>query len=471
MQGPRGDWHTEAPKMASIYQNALLTVAFVDSTSLMTASIAASSTPFLSKLDIQHINSGKRLPFDVENPESIYSWLDKNGNFVARPDGELDTRGWTFQERLLSTRILSITRAGFFWDCLHNSASDQRLLGIQGDFSLKFRDSNDRKLRACLLTGTNVKEGPDANPSISRPFALWRRIVQDYTTRKLRRESDRVIALEGVMQLMSQVLRDEYVLGIWRSDAHRSLVWFVEPTSESMELPSILNEPPAINAPSWSWVSVGLPIQYRLWHPFARYIEGNRESYTPCCEIMSLYAQRNNEVSFDSYKGEICINGALAEIETAELLNASGCQFIIDPRPAVRFSEEFPRYLSLKEYQNAVLGQSVFVLPIMEGGYSILRAQYCLVLQPTERLDAAGTSSDLTMWNFEVRGSNVMNEVTGCTKFKRLGLFITDRLISSICVNCPSTCKDERCVQKCKVGDKEAIGRRCQGQFMMIRIV
>jgi hypothetical protein len=472
MQGPGGDWHTEAPKMASIYRNALFTVAFVDGTSLTTAAKTVSDNHFVSGLDIQSINPGRSPTFDAENPESIYTWLERNGNFVARPDGELDTRAWTFQERLLSRRILSVTRAGLFWDCLSHSASDRRPLGIRGDFSPKFRDSDDRKLRVCLLTGGGADGDSDVKPSIASQYALWRRALQDYTTRKLSVDSDRVIAIEGITQQMSQFLGDECVLGIWRSDGPRSLIWFVEPTSPAMIPGEFLRNDPAVIAPSWSWASVNLPIQYCLWHPFARYLERSTESYIPCCKIESLYAGQNNGVSFDSYSGEICITGALARVETVGLQTASGCQVILDPRPAGWFPEIrdelhqnnkiFFQSIGQERYQSVVLGKHFFVLPIMEGGYSAsLRAQYCLILQLIERQAASEKEPCTSYRSVFVKG-----------KYRRLGLFILDRAVSSICVNDPSTCMDEKCAQEFSAGgDMLRMGKRCRGNLSMVRIV
>jgi hypothetical protein len=60
----------------------------------------------------EEINAGKDPHFNAERPESIYQWLHRMRNFTARPESVLDRRAWTFQERLLSRRVFSITRKG-----------------------------------------------------------------------------------------------------------------------------------------------------------------------------------------------------------------------------------------------------------------------------------------------------------------------------------------------------------------------
>lgn len=261
---------------------------------------------------------------------------------------------------------------------------------------------------------------------------------------------------------MSRVLQDECVLGIWRSDAHRSLVWFVEPTSDAMKSPSkFLDHPPGI-------------------------------------EVEYLHALSNSEVSFNSYEGRIRITGALAEIKTIDLQRATGCQVIFDPRPAaffyefgiIRYDKIIPSHVSQEMYQEVVLGERSFILPIMDGGYSSsLRAQYCLLLQPTQRLYRSG----LWLRDFKRLGLNSNPRPTEHlyhdslrTHFKRVGLFIVDRSVSSICINDPDKCEDEKCVQQIKPGDvvmekkirEITIGdkvikvmKRCQGELGTVWIV
>jgi hypothetical protein len=289
VQGKQGDWHIEASDMASIYGGAFLTVAFVDGSSFETAA-KASGGVFVSGLDTDAFWNGQRLPFRPEYPESVYRWLDRTGNFPSRPEGNLDTRGWTFQERLLSLRLLSVTREGLFWDCLRLSASDWRPLRFRGDFSPKFRDTDERKAKRFLFNRTRAipwKSG--GSPSglttwltqsgeRAEQYRLWRLLVQNYTTRAFTDQGDRVIAIEGVIRFFGMALDDKYELGVWMGDALRSLIWFVEPNdTKEVTHPDM----PPIIAPSWSWTSVSGPIQYRLWHPFSRRTDG-AERVEPC---------------------------------------------------------------------------------------------------------------------------------------------------------------------------------------------
>jgi hypothetical protein len=217
IQGPGGDWHIQAEKMASIYMNAVVTIAAVDQTTL---TVAAEERPFvLNQQELEYIH----LPFKESDQESLYLWLEKSGNFVSRPLGELDNRGWVYQEQLLSSRVISLTKQGVLWDCLHHSASSNRPTGILGDFSKGFHHSDTRAFKRFLLN-------PNALVPSEEYYWLWKRAVQSYTKRELTKKGDRLIAFEGVTRQMTFLLDDRCVLGIWKKDALRSLIWFVEPS-------------------------------------------------------------------------------------------------------------------------------------------------------------------------------------------------------------------------------------------------
>ncbi|KLU93091.1 hypothetical protein MAPG_12032 [Magnaporthiopsis poae ATCC 64411] len=385
-QGRGGDWHAEAQAMDAIYTNAAVTIALVDGTGLDELA-RVRETSFISNPQalgrmLSDVSSQTDPELGTSSPsqEEVCRALSATGNFISRPSGVLDSRAWAFQEKLLSRRIISITREGLFWDCLHHSACDRRPLGIQGDHSPDFRDSDDRKVKRLLLdtpqplfVGSGV--GPHASPCASRPELLWhwRRILQQYTKRSLTYQTDRLLAVDGVMRRMGQILLDENVLGICRTDAIRCLLWFEEPRSDVLRR-ILSNEPAApdyslqraarshtgylqplreigfgvgkanllraknkvaaitgrlslhsrsestvsINtdaisrrliAPSWSWAGVANPIQYRLWHPHNCNQDSPRELFTELAVVESMHAQRSDDRPFGSYEGLLVLEG------------------------------------------------------------------------------------------------------------------------------------------------------------------
>lgn len=85
----------------------------------------------------EHKEPGYCVDCEKLRKESIEAFQQKDDN-VARwrgnrsfdTSGELDTRGWCFQEQLLSPRILSYADSELFWDCTTTQASESWPGGI-----------------------------------------------------------------------------------------------------------------------------------------------------------------------------------------------------------------------------------------------------------------------------------------------------------------------------------------------------
>lgn len=277
LQDCEEDWERESMNMASIYMNAAVTIAMIDGSGLHDA-----------KSNLQtSLTMGDRLQAQLEpdgtsSQEKIYEALDKSGNFVSRPNGQWDMRGWTFQEKMLSRRIVSITSKGIFWDCLHHSASDRRPTGILGDFSPGFREGDDRAFKK-LIQGHSSRMLSSVSVPRWEVYWQWRRAIQDYTSRHLSQQGDRLLAINGLVTRFAVILDDVCVLGIWRGDIIRSLLWFKEksPSGSGQAMSGQVD----LDAPSWTWASVDGPVNYRLRHPWLPYKDTKGEEFTAIASV------------------------------------------------------------------------------------------------------------------------------------------------------------------------------------------
>jgi hypothetical protein len=175
----------------------------------------------------------------------------------SRDFGVLDTRGWAFQESLLSPRVLFITKNGLYWECLENSMSEKCPVGIPCPTD-GFYAVDTRKIKMTMLQPMQQPKLDEA--SRERLLCMWRRgIVEEYTKRQLTFEEDRVMAAAGVTGRLRLVFDDICLVGVWKRDALRSLFWHaVEPS----------RRPKRMIFPSWSWYSVQGPVVYTTWTPF-----------------------------------------------------------------------------------------------------------------------------------------------------------------------------------------------------------
>ncbi|KAF1365513.1 HET-domain-containing protein, partial [Lizonia empirigonia] len=182
------DWVTEAPKMARIYRDAIVT-------------IEATASPAVT-LGILH----KRVvPVSATLPWKIPQ----------------ETRGWTLQESLLSSRTLTFTSKQMIWHCRSMWVVES---GIDKTFLL---------------------------------YQWWHRIVTVYCQRKLTYVTDKLPAIAGFAKRMHDTLleQDYYCAGLWRQNLVTELLWYIDIHNRDVR---DFSEPPSVYVgPSWSWVNVG----------------------------------------------------------------------------------------------------------------------------------------------------------------------------------------------------------------------
>ena len=80
---------------------------------------------------------------------------------------------------------------------------------------------------------------------------VWIHVVQNYSARTLTRQSDKLIALQGVVAALESVLQLPCVAGMWHQDLWKQLLWWfagppIYESCQSLPFP----------APTWSWLSV-----------------------------------------------------------------------------------------------------------------------------------------------------------------------------------------------------------------------
>lgn len=138
IQRDEDDWKKEARSMGDVYSRAVITIA--------ASSSSFGGQPFLKPRPVSHRPVpvkcyGPRKPSIVRRvaakvglaradtllakptsrtssgEQTIAGWARVNLNNLPIP-GSLSTRGWTFQERVLSGRIVHFTEEGLIWECM-----------------------------------------------------------------------------------------------------------------------------------------------------------------------------------------------------------------------------------------------------------------------------------------------------------------------------------------------------------------
>ncbi|KAI1811218.1 hypothetical protein GGS20DRAFT_563967 [Poronia punctata] len=166
---------------------------------------------------------------------------------VAPPE-PIASRGWTYQESLLSRRLVIFGSRQVYWTC--NAES-----GSYGGPDAKADSTYNTVDTRLLGTSQNLAR------ILQYPWRdAWVEIVQQFMTRKLGVESDKLLAVAALASRMAdearaQDLRMTYIAGLFVNTQTsvvswaEQLLWYVDSASES-------KRPDKYRAPSWSWACI-----------------------------------------------------------------------------------------------------------------------------------------------------------------------------------------------------------------------
>jgi hypothetical protein len=193
----------------------------------------------------------------------IRSWFDGEGCLYllpatkkvaqgVRPRGPLDSRAWILQEQMLSSRILYYGRGELFWECMEVSASES--CPVSASLLLDDKSSESWALR---LLRKAIGASADMAVTEHRVQDAWMELVKNYSARNHSHQSDKLIAIEGVLASIERIYGNSMVAGMWRRNLWRQLTWWMEAPRSGAQLGS-----PRFTAPSWSWLNTQGPVCY-----------------------------------------------------------------------------------------------------------------------------------------------------------------------------------------------------------------
>lgn len=332
VQDDSDDWLMEAGRMASIYENAALTLAAASSADSEGGLFRKS----IREVPIGHGTEGSTQPALRQFSNPVFfeyghrrSALEKAGSDLASP---LMKRAWVYQERMLSSRVLFFTPLELVFECRLSSKTESGYPWI---------DSRPKQ------SFTSVY-----NPQCSREilFMLWRRLVVEFTQLQLSLNIDRLSAIAGIATRFFERLTGgepiSYFAGSWRETFIEDMLW------ESST--SVCNDPPRVNEciPTWSWARSELPKNYRK-------MGENPKSLSRLEEVVCvpLGSSKNHFTAISS--GYAVISGYLlpAKMKTTGI--------VIDKNPRVHHSPETDYDWSAEGPNQVSEGDDLFVLPLM----------------------------------------------------------------------------------------------------------
>ncbi|KAK3900309.1 HET-domain-containing protein [Staphylotrichum tortipilum] len=288
------DWDREAARMAEVYRNSVVTISALDSEGSSgglfrdRAGMAEQAVTFASPLP-----GGGRMGMRV-----AAQTFEKE--MKASP---LTSRGWVFQERVLSTATLHYGAGQMTWECRSMIATERA--GRIHDFMEALTYDFGRSLLVSRNDGWGTMKE-------------WGDMLGFFTRKRFTFPTDRLPAVMGIAKLMETPLwgRSEnvFIAGLWSGALAKQLLWTYDAADAHRTLgPPTLNlvwVPPGWKPrqPSWSWISVDYPVAFwgqdseaLVWH--IRVVGWDRALLTD----LAAYRTRSHEM-------ELRLEGALLRI-------------------------------------------------------------------------------------------------------------------------------------------------------------
>ncbi len=261
IQDVASDWEEESTRMGEYYQTAAFTLVSTFSTDDPDAEYSPPKPLSLVRLPYRD-DAGMRRGYFYVYPRRSPSTLKKLFTEHIRAS-QILTRGWVFQEWLLSRRIVCFTQSGVYTQCVCQQDTVRNQLGEDIGWG-----SHQRQEAAAVLSIKSSLHLELHTPE--NIYGGWEAVVEQYSSLDFSYpDKDRIRALFGVAREFAATLSQMpchkaletvdggFITGLWKNDLHRGLLWQqVNPgTHERLA-----------NLPTWSWVSINSAVRWRSRH-------------------------------------------------------------------------------------------------------------------------------------------------------------------------------------------------------------
>ncbi|KAL7620947.1 hypothetical protein AAE478_008258 [Parahypoxylon ruwenzoriense] len=262
------DWRRESEKMAEIYRQAYFVLAATRSTSDQEGFLGLRARPDRVELTARN---GTHLILELLPP----SLLQETHNTHPIDIEPLSRRAWCLQERYLSRRILHYGSRQMYWECGQiRAAEDGDFNPVVGD--QLWRIQRSAAVATTVFNGIDEEEGEGEGEGEFN-YAGWYKMVEDYTSRDITKDSDRLPALLGLDRALGAQTGDRNLIGLWFKGLLEGLTWRAASPNHT------LARPPNYPAPSWSWVAVKGPVDFPVytWYERRAAWKGSRANFEP----------------------------------------------------------------------------------------------------------------------------------------------------------------------------------------------
>ncbi|KAE8451755.1 hypothetical protein EG329_003212 [Mollisiaceae sp. DMI_Dod_QoI] len=330
---------SEISKMTNIYNNASLTIA---------ASIATkASAGFLAPRRLPPRGLKLRFPY----PNSTLGEVEVLHTTQLYDDASepLNLRGWTMQERMLSRRLLIFGEHEITWQC----QSTQGPVPITKTLWSYHGDPPRLPLELYQIDLPPHLRAPAPPNAVLGQGVLWRKFVQEYSRRQLSFLEDRFNAIGGIVQLLHESWKDEYLGGLWERNLLYTSLWHRIGDPDKRK-----DKDGLYLAPSWSWLSINAAVEFWILDS----IDAELISCRIELEKPSLPFGRVSS-------GELTVRGGMSPASEALKFQMFPWEFCLDDGSSELSDEQKAKcmFFLIGNVKNSPAG--LILIPVREGKY------------------------------------------------------------------------------------------------------
>ncbi|KAK4125622.1 HET-domain-containing protein, partial [Parathielavia appendiculata] len=219
------DWEQEIGRMNDVYRNSHLTLAAATSTSCTGGLLFETKTTDIS------------VPGAAAKDAEPYQIFARKKSKHLQSNWALMKRGWVAQEYFLSPRTLLFTDTELVWRCRKHHTCQCRA-GPASQSPWEY---------------TKLLEPTVLHPTRDELARLWYIFINSYSVASLSFQTDKLAAVDGIVQYMRPLRNSENIAGLWADTFALDLLWM--PSTKAKRRRPVWSTPEHL-FPTWSWASV-----------------------------------------------------------------------------------------------------------------------------------------------------------------------------------------------------------------------
>lgn len=282
VQDSEEEWKREARKMMQYYEHAYITI--------VATSAASADEGFLHNRP-SYVHLALKDAWSGEPGKALhFSYPQYDNTSYNINDSVWNKRGWTFQERLLSARLIFFARHGTWFECRGAEWTDGQSATFTGKLSTRFLSTSTVH---SPVDGSTMGKGWTDSSSTWRE---WYEIIHQYSERKLTNADDSLPAISGISANFSRNLdAGVYLLGLWKGDICRGLLW--RRIHDFLRGASVYHYQSGVY-PSWTWCSMTRRV---FWPPI--------DSCQNTAQLVNVEHAGESQESSSSTKSTLVMSG------------------------------------------------------------------------------------------------------------------------------------------------------------------